>query len=321
MSTLQYLQYALIRTLVNTSLYIRRSSYLSPATQPNFTKTYPCRPNLFPCRIFIPREHTGNLPLVIRAHGGGFVVNNPAADDPLARHLADTAQCVVVSIDYGKAPHNRFPTAFEDVIAQSLAVIEDEELPIDRERVVLCGNSAGGNLLLAAVQDARLRPKVVGIAAIYPLVDAVPDGDAKMATRPDPSIPDFIGGNTYAGILPLYLDPDAKPALTDTRLSPAYFESRDSLPPHVLMIGAEHDMFCHEGEQMAEKIAGDGARTKHGDGWRAPGVEWLKIYGQPHAFENFPVKDAEKEKARVEAVDKTYAAISSWLVQVFSKGQ
>jgi acetyl esterase/lipase len=72
---LEHVKYACIRTIVNTSLYIRHSSYLSPGTQPDQTKTYPCRPNLFPCRIFKPKGHDGQnrLPLVIRAHGGGFV--------------------------------------------------------------------------------------------------------------------------------------------------------------------------------------------------------------------------------------------------------
>jgi acetyl esterase/lipase len=71
----EHLKYACIRAIVNTSLYVRRSSWISPATQPTQLKTYPCRPNLYACRIFIPNDH-GNqtkLPLVIRAHGGGFV--------------------------------------------------------------------------------------------------------------------------------------------------------------------------------------------------------------------------------------------------------
>ena len=105
--------------------------------------------------------------------------------------------------------------------------------------------------------------------AIYPVVDFVATGDAKMATRPDPSVPDFIGDG-FADVIRLYLDPADETPLTDTRLSPAYFASRESLPPNVLMIGAEHDLFCHEDEQMAEKLAGEGANKAQRDGgWRA----------------------------------------------------
>jgi acetyl esterase/lipase len=72
---LERLKYAGIRTIVNTSLYVRRSPWLSPTTQPNQVKTYSCRPILFGCRIFTPSGFDGQskLPLVIRAHGGGFV--------------------------------------------------------------------------------------------------------------------------------------------------------------------------------------------------------------------------------------------------------
>ena len=321
MLSLEHLKWAGIRTIVNTSLYIRRSAWLSPATQPDRIKSYPTRSNLFACRIFTPRERQNDqqkLPLVIRAHGGGMVVNNPSMDDPIARHLADNAHCIVVSIDYSKAPQNKFPIAYEDVIEQSLAVINDPELPLDRSRVVLCGSSGGGNLLLGAAQDARLRSKIMGVAVIYPPVDLTTDGPAKMATRPDPSIPDFIG-DSYAGIGQLYLDPAQYETLADTRLSPTFFASRESLPPQILLIGAEHDMFCQEAEAMADKLVVVSGGSKNSDeaGWRAPGVQWYKVQNQPHAFDAFPVKIPEKEKARVAAIDGMYAIISQWLTDIF----
>jgi len=321
MSSLEHLRWACIRTIVNTSLYIRRSAWLSPATQPDRIKSYPSRSNLYACRIFTPREQHGQqkLPLVIRTHGGGGMVNNPSVDDPLARHLADNAHCIVVSIDYSKAPQNKFPAGYEDVIEQSLAVINDTELPLDLSRVVLCGSSAGGNLLLCAAQDTRLRSKIIGVAAIYPLVDWTTDGAAKMATRPDPSVPDFIG-DQYSDLLPLYLDAAQQHSLSDIRLSPTFFQSRDSLPPKILLIGTEHDMFCHEAEVMANKLAdaSGGAKTPMEAGWRAPGVQWYKVHDQPHAFEGFAAKNPKKEKARLAAIDGMYAVISQWLTNVFS---
>ena len=321
MSSLEHLRWACIRTVVNTSLYVRRSAWLSPATQPDCIKSYQSRSNLYACRIFRPREQNDQqkLPLVIRAHGGGFVVNNPAADDPIARHLADSAHCIVVSIDYRKAPQNKFPAGYEDVVEQSLAVINDSELPSDRSRVVLCGSSAGGNLLLAAAQDDRLRSKIIGVAAIYPGVDLTTDTAAKMATRPDPSIPDFIG-EQWSSLETLYLDAAQKHSLKDTRLSPTFFASRDCLPSQILLIGSEHDMFCHEAEVMANKLAAssEGPKTPMEAGWRAPGVQWYKVHDQPHAFDAFPVRNSEREQARVAAVDGMYTAISQWLIDVFS---
>lgn len=321
MFDLDSVKYACIRTIVNTSLYVRRSSWLSPATQPDQFKTYPCRPHLFACRVFTPREHGGHekMPLVIRAHGGGFLVNNPAADDPIARHIADHARCIVVSIDYSKAPQNKFPTAYEDAIAQIIAIIDDDELPVDKSRVILCGSSAGGNVLLGAAQDARLRSKLLGVAAIYPVLDMAEAGDAKMATRPDATVPDFIG-DTFAELVRLYFDPNQMPSLTDVRVSPAYFANRESLPSQVLLIGAEHDMFCHEAEAMATKLipSSDGNKVETPSGWKALGVQWYKVVNQPHAFDVFPAKAQEKEAARVTAVEAMFSFISEWMVSVFA---
>ncbi|KAK5742365.1 hypothetical protein LTR17_003377 [Elasticomyces elasticus] len=296
------IQWTCIRTIVDLSLYIRRSSWVSPKTRPDCVKTYhPSRPNLFQSRIFLPHDHDGKrlLPLVIRIHGGGFLLNNPAVDDPIARHLADHAQCVVVSIDYSKAPQNKFPAAYEDVVEQVLKIIDDPDLPLDRSRVVLCGASAGGNLVLAAAQDPRLQSDIAGVVAVYALVDQVPGGKAKMATRPDPSVPDFVG-DSY----------------DDVRVSPTYFASRDSLPPHVLFIGAEHDMFCQEAEAMADKLAGSETKVDAEGGWQAPGVRWYKVRNQAHAFDQFPAKDSEREKERPAAIDAMKSVIVEFLEEV-----
>ncbi|KAK4554547.1 hypothetical protein LTR86_008401 [Recurvomyces mirabilis] len=314
---LDHWKWAAIRTIVNTRLYVTRSSWLAPTTQPDQVKIYQCRLYVYPCRVFVPRDHDieahPKLPLVIRVHGGGFIVNNPAVDDPLARHLANNAHCLVVSIDYGKAPQNKFPNGYEDVVAQALAIIDDPDLPIDKSRVVLSGTSAGGNLVLGAAQDSRLRGKLVGVNGVCPLVDVEQDAATKIATRPDPSISDFIG-DTYDGIAKLYLDGANPPDLRDVRLSPMNFTARKDLPAHVLLIGVEHDMFCREAQDMFDKLK----RLAEG-GNDSQSVEWHQVAGQVHAFENFPIKDSiEKEQKRVEAVEQMYSDIAKWLRRVFA---
>lgn len=185
--------------------------------------------------------------------------------------------------------------------------------------MVLCGSSAGSNLLLAACQDSRLLSKVLGVAGIYPLVDWAEDGEAKMARRPDPTIPDFIG-DTYAGLSRLYLDAEQSQSMTDARVSPAYFADRKALPPQILLVGAEHDMFCHEDEMMADKLAdmAGGVKDKTKTGWKAAGVQWSKIMGQPHAFDAFPAKAPVTEDSRLAAVDELYSVVSEWLTNVFA---
>lgn len=173
--------------------------------------------------------------------------------------------------------------------------------------------------MLSIVQDPRLLPKVLGVATIYPAVDLAEDGASKMARRPDPTIPDFIG-DSYADILRLYLESEHTPSPKDPRVSPAYFADRKALPPNFIVIGAEHDMFCYEDEAMADRLAGmvGGEREETETGWKAGGVQWSKVMGQPHAFDAFPAKAPITEASRLAAVDAMYAFLSEWLVAMFT---
>ena len=247
-------------------------------------------------------------------------MNNPSVDDPLARFLADNCNCVVVSIDYRKAPRHRFPAAYEDVAESILALLSDggNDLPIDRHKVVLCGSSAGGNLVLAAAQDPRLRGKLLGIVALYPVVNVVPTADEKMATRPDPSVPDFLG-DMWNDVLDVYAGTTDVATLQDLRLSPTNFKKRDDLPEHIFLLGCEHDMICHEAKVMAEKLIDAAASRKEqtADGWRAGGVRWTLVKGQTHGFDHFPKKVREEEETRMRERDSKYQGIAQWLREVF----
>lgn len=323
MTSLQHLQFACIRAIVNTRLYVGRSSWWSPATQPDLIKSYGGRTDLYSSRVFMPREAVGQakvlFPLVICVHGGGFIVNNPSIDDPLARQLADNSRCIVVSIDYRKAPQAKFPRAYEDVVEQSLAAMDDPDLPLDRKQVVFCGSSAGGNLILAAAQHPHLRGRLAGVMALYPLCDGAPSYKSKMAQRPDPSVPDFLE-SSYTGVFGLYLDESQDFSLTDVRLSPTNFISRDHLPSNMLLIGCEHDLLCHEAEEMAKRLAGADYANRVGTeaGWRGKGVQWHMVKDQPHAFEHFPAKAADKEMARKAAWDATWSMMCHWIKDVFA---
>ena len=175
--------------------------------------------------------------------------------------------------------------------------------------------------MLSIVQDPRLLPKILGVATIYPAVDLAEDGAAKMARRPDPTIPDFLG-DSYADILRLYLGSEHTPSLKDPRVSPAYFADRKALPANVVVVGAEHDMLCYEDEAMAARLAGmvGCEREETETGWRAGGVQWSKVMGQPHAFDALPAKAPITEASRLAAVDAMYAFLSEWLVGVFTAG-
>ncbi|KAJ8611464.1 hypothetical protein MRB53_037983 [Persea americana] len=318
MSYLESIPWIFLQNFVNAVTYTRRSPWLTSKNQPDEIKVYAGYEHLFGSRIFQPasRKNDEILPLVITIHGGGFIMNSPAADDGFARYLADKINCVVVAVDYSKSPRHKFPAAYQDLIRLTQTVIDDTSLHIDRKKVVICARSSGANLALGTAQDSRLRNKLAGLVAITPLVDFVTPLETKMSTRPDPDFPDFLAG-MYGKLTGLYVG-DPTVSLDDVRLSPCNFEKRTDLPEHIYLIAAEHDLLWKETEDMAEKLAAGSKKQKTKNGWSAGNVEYSMTRGVKHGFENFPEKVPAREAVRLAAVESMLEDVASWIRNVFA---
>ena len=96
---------------------------------------------------------TSAAPLVIYAHGGGFVTGNLDTDHAHCLRLARDAGCLVVSVDYRLAPEHPCPAALDDVEAAFRYAVENStDLNADRNRVVVMGRDAGAALVAALAQ-------------------------------------------------------------------------------------------------------------------------------------------------------------------------
>jgi acetyl esterase/lipase len=92
-------------------------------------------------------------PLVLYAHGGGFVTGNLDTDHPHCVELARAAGCLVVSVDYRLAPEHPCPAALDDVEAAFRYAVENgARLGADVSRVVVMGRDAGAALVAALAQ-------------------------------------------------------------------------------------------------------------------------------------------------------------------------
>jgi acetyl esterase len=108
-----------------------------------------------PLRIYTPKGE-GPFPLMVFFHGSGFVVCSLDTHDGMCRNLCAGANCVVVSVDYRLAPEHKFPAAPDDCLAATRWVAQNASaLNGDAGRVMVAGDSAGGNL--AAVTALRAR--------------------------------------------------------------------------------------------------------------------------------------------------------------------
>lgn len=126
-------------------------------------------------RLYRPRNVARTtMPLLTYYHGGGFSIGDVPSYDGLARFLAVQGRIAVLSVEYRLGPEHRFPQAHEDGFsAFAWARLSAAELGIDKQRIAVAGDSAGGGIAAAVGAFAVER----GLAApayqllIYPSVD------------------------------------------------------------------------------------------------------------------------------------------------------
>ena len=108
-----------------------------------------------PCRLYLP-DDAEKPPLIVYAHGGGFMQGSLPSWDAMLRELVRQSGVGALSVDYKLSPEHRFPVAFEEMLAMlRLAAREGSEFGIDPTRLAVGGDSAGANLALAAALAAR----------------------------------------------------------------------------------------------------------------------------------------------------------------------
>jgi len=108
-----------------------------------------------PCRLYLP-DAVERPPLLIYAHGGGFMQGSLPSWDAVLRELVRQSGVAALSVDYKLAPEHRFPVAFDEMVAMiRLAAREGAGLGIDPTRLAVGGDSAGANLALAAAVALR----------------------------------------------------------------------------------------------------------------------------------------------------------------------
>jgi len=106
-------------------------------------------------RIHIPEGGPGNGTLLY-LHGGGWILFSLDTHDRLMREYADAAGCAVVGLDYSLAPENPFPSALNEIIAcVEWLRAHGTEYGLKTDRLLMGGDSAGGNLTLAAAMMLR----------------------------------------------------------------------------------------------------------------------------------------------------------------------
>ena len=106
--------------------------------------------------------------IVLYIHGGGFVTGSSAARGGFTSYIAHELGLNVVSLDYRLAPEHPFPAGPHDCLAAYEALLEQ----FPAEKIVLLGESAGGNLVLSLLLQAKEKglPLPAAVFALSPTV-------------------------------------------------------------------------------------------------------------------------------------------------------
>lgn len=134
-----------------------------------------------PIRIYEPGTAGDARPLLLYFHGGGWVVGSLETHDDTCRKLAAESGYPVVSVDYRLAPEHPFPAGLEDCYAAlEWAREAASKLDADPGRLVVAGDSAGGNLAAAVTLLARDGdgPDIAYQVLVYPSTGDVTGTDA-----------------------------------------------------------------------------------------------------------------------------------------------
>ena len=179
--------------------------------------------------------NASEVPTVVYAHGGGYVLGSAAVAIPITARLAASG-LRVVSVDYHQPPEYPFPAAVDDVLAVYLALVAADT------PAALAGDSAGGALALSAAVTATARgERPAAIALFSPLLDHAlarrSDADGSDAARLDAAGSDADDSQGQQ-LLTAYVG-DADPA--DPRLSPLRAEL-DGLPPILIQAAADEPL-------------------------------------------------------------------------------
>jgi acetyl esterase len=211
-----------------------------------------------PVRIYTP-VGSGPFPILVWFHGGGWVVGDLETADPTARHLTVGARCVVVSVDYRLAPETKFPGAADDCYAATAwAAQHAPRINGDADRIAVGGDSAGGNLAAAVVLMARDRgtPPLVFQLLVYPVMAR--DFDTESYRRNADGY-----GLTQDGMQWYWDQYLRNPAdASNPYAAPLLAQDLRGLPA-ALVITAEFDPLCDEGEAYARHLQASGVATKY----------------------------------------------------------
>lgn len=213
------------------------------------------------CAIFLP-PRIGSLDVLFFIHGGGWVTGDISTYVVPCRTLAKLSGRIVISVDYRRAPEHKFPTAVEDCYEAAKALIWGKSpLFVDERRLVLVGDSAGGNIAAAVSLMAKDRGEfsVRRQVLIYPSLANNHGDDSPFESVRTNGKDYLLTSKRVDEYLELYSSSPGD--YTNPYFAPLCAKNLSGLPA-TLVITAEYDPLRDEGEEYARRLRAEGVAAE-----------------------------------------------------------
>jgi triacylglycerol lipase len=208
-----------------------------------------------------PGKRAESRPAYFHMHGGGYVLGTPEINDASNRSFVAELGCVIVSVDYRLAPETRFPGALEDCYAALTWLYANADaLGVERERIAIGGESAGGGHAAALALLARKRGEVP--ICLQLLDSPMLDDRTGSASDPHPYCGEFVwtpANNRFAWRALLSVEPGGPDVPAEA--VPARATNFGGLPPTFILVGAL-DLFLEESVEYARRLIRAGVPTE-----------------------------------------------------------
>ena len=212
-------------------------------------------------RIYRPRGNDIQLPCLIYMHGGGWIIGDLDSHDGVCVDIALDGDCQVISLDYGLSPENKFPKALYQCHEIFSEVFQNADaFNIDKNRLSIGGDSAGGNLALSTtlLMMKNGGPLPLYQFLIYPCIDKDFDSYSYIKHSEAPFLTKKMMlwfFDTYLNGPEDYSNPSVFPIL----------EKNFSGMPKTVLLNAELDPLATEGRKLAKRLIDDGVPVFHNE--------------------------------------------------------
>ncbi|MBR1194541.1 alpha/beta hydrolase [Bradyrhizobium sp. AUGA SZCCT0240] len=215
---------------------------------------------------------------ILYFHGGGFRIGSVASHRDLIAQIALASGCRVLAINYRLAPEHRFPAALDDALAAYGWMLDEGLKPAS---IAFAGDSAGGNLVLAAMLTLRERglPLPVSAVLMSPWTDLAATGASYVSrAEADP----IHQRPMILALAKNYLGGQGDPR--DPLVSPLYADLA-GLPPLLIQVG-DRETVLDDSVMLADKACAAGVDVN------------LEVWdGMIHVFQMFSAELVEAHRA------------------------